>query len=128
MVLVGDSAHAPNHSSGQGVSLAVESAVELARCLRDIDDISVAFAAYEDLRRPRVTRIAEQAARTNQRKSAGPIASAVMSLMMRVAVKTFLTPQKMFGWVHGYKIDWDQAATPWSQRHTARLRPAGTAA
>ena len=37
MVLVGDAAHAPNHSSGQGVSLAVESAVELARCLRDID-------------------------------------------------------------------------------------------
>jgi 2-polyprenyl-6-methoxyphenol hydroxylase-like FAD-dependent oxidoreductase len=108
MVLVGDSAHAPNHSSGQGVSLAVESAVELARCVRDIDDISRAFAAYEHLRRARVTRIAAQAARTNQRKAAGPIASAVLSLVMRVAARTFLTPQRMFGWVYGYTIDWDQ--------------------
>jgi 2-polyprenyl-6-methoxyphenol hydroxylase-like FAD-dependent oxidoreductase len=108
MVLVGDSAHAPNHSSGQGVSLAVESAVELARCLRDIADPAAAFAAYEHLRRPRVTRIAAQAARTNQRKAAGPIASALMTLLMRVAVKTFATPEKMFGWVHGYRIDWDQ--------------------
>jgi 2-polyprenyl-6-methoxyphenol hydroxylase-like FAD-dependent oxidoreductase len=109
IALVGDSAHAPNHSSGQGASLAVESAVELARCLRDIDDISLAFAAYEELRRPRVTRIAAEAARTNQRKAAGPIARAVMSLGMRIAVKTFMTPQKMFGWVHGYKIEWDQS-------------------
>ncbi|HEY1298541.1 MAG TPA: NAD(P)/FAD-dependent oxidoreductase [Chloroflexota bacterium] len=108
MVLVGDSAHAPNHSSGQGVSLAVESAVQIARCLRDIDDPSVAFAAYEQLRRPRVTRIAADAARTNQRKAAGPIASAVMNLVMRVAVRTFAKPEKMFGWVQGYRIDWDQ--------------------
>ena len=111
MVLVGDSAHAPNHSSGQGVSLAVESAVELARCLRDIDDPAAAFTAYEQQRRPRVTRIAAQAARTNQRKAAGPVASAVMTLIMRVAAKTFATPEKMFGWVHGYRINWAEPVT-----------------
>jgi 2-polyprenyl-6-methoxyphenol hydroxylase-like FAD-dependent oxidoreductase len=108
MVLVGDSAHAPNHSSGQGVSLAVESAVELARCLRDIDDPLAAFAVFEQMRRPRVTKIAAQAAKSNQRKAAGPIAGAVMSLVMRVAVKTFLKPEKMFGWIQGYRIDWDR--------------------
>jgi 2-polyprenyl-6-methoxyphenol hydroxylase-like FAD-dependent oxidoreductase len=108
MVLVGDAAHAPNHSSGQGVSLAVESAVELARYLRDIDDPSAAFEAYEQVRRPRVTRIAADAARTNQRKAAGPIASAVMTLVMRIAVKTLAKPEKVFGWVHGYRIDWNQ--------------------
>jgi 2-polyprenyl-6-methoxyphenol hydroxylase-like FAD-dependent oxidoreductase len=125
MVLVGDSAHAPNHSSGQGVSLAVESAVELARCLRDLDEASAAFTAYEHLRRPRVTRIAEQAARTNQRKAAGPVASAVMSLVMRVAVKTFARPDKMFGWIQGYRIDWDQpvtAANAHSPGHPTHVR------
>ncbi len=107
-VLVGDSAHAPNHSSGQGVSLAGESAVELARCLRDIDEPTAAFAAYEQLRRPRVSRIAAQAARTNQHKSAGPIQTAVMSLFMRIASRTFMKPEKMFGWVQGYRISWDE--------------------
>jgi 2-polyprenyl-6-methoxyphenol hydroxylase-like FAD-dependent oxidoreductase len=126
MVLVGDSAHAPNHSSGQGVSLAVESAVELARCLRDIDDPSAAFAAYEQMRRPRVTKIAAQAARSNQRKAAGPVASAVMSLVMRVAVKTFFKPEKMFGWVQGYRIDWDQpVSAPVRSVPERRPGPAG---
>ncbi|MFS6649934.1 FAD-dependent monooxygenase, partial [Staphylococcus aureus] len=32
MVLVGDAVHAPSSSSGQGASLAIESAVQLARC------------------------------------------------------------------------------------------------
>lgn len=36
MVLTGDAVHAPSSSSGQGVSLTAESAVELARCLRDL--------------------------------------------------------------------------------------------
>jgi 2-polyprenyl-6-methoxyphenol hydroxylase-like FAD-dependent oxidoreductase len=111
LVLVGDSAHAPNHSSGQGVSLAVESAVELARCLRDIDDLSAAFAAYEQLRRPRVTKIAEEAAKRNRHKAAGPVATAVLSLIMRIAAKTFMTPEKMFGWVHGYRINWEERVT-----------------
>lgn len=110
VVLVGDSAHAPNHSSGQGVSLAVESAVELARCLRDIPEVPVAFARYEELRRSRVTRIAAEAARTNQRKAAGPVASAIMAVVMRIATRTFASPKRMFGWVHGYTIDWEQPA------------------
>ncbi|WP_172457040.1 FAD-dependent monooxygenase, partial [Nocardia farcinica] len=38
MVLVGDAVHAPSNSSGQGASLAIESAIELARCLRDIPE------------------------------------------------------------------------------------------
>ena len=38
MVLVGDAVHAPSNSTGQGASLAIESGVELARCLRDLPD------------------------------------------------------------------------------------------
>ncbi|BBH67786.1 FAD-dependent oxidoreductase [Actinoplanes sp. OR16] len=58
MALVGDAVHAPSNSSGQGASLAIESAIELARCLRDIADVTDAFAAYERLRRNRVEQIA----------------------------------------------------------------------
>lgn len=51
MVRVGDAVHAPSSSSGQGASLAIESAIQLARCLRDIAAPSLAFARYKQLRR-----------------------------------------------------------------------------
>lgn len=56
MVVIGDAAHAPSPTSGQGASLSIEDAVELARALRDLPTIEGAFAAYEALRRPRVER------------------------------------------------------------------------
>ncbi|MFC9437686.1 FAD-dependent oxidoreductase [Nocardia sp. NPDC057030] len=111
LVLVGDSAHAPSSSSGQGASLAIESAIELARCLRDIPDPATAFAAYEHLRRPRVEDISDNAAKTNNGKTSGPIAKAVFGLVMPLATRTFLQPEKMFGPVHRYVIDWDQKVT-----------------
>jgi 2-polyprenyl-6-methoxyphenol hydroxylase-like FAD-dependent oxidoreductase len=124
MVLVGDSAHAPSSTSGQGASLAAEGAVQLARCLRDLPDVPTAFAAYERLCRPRVEQVAAFAAKQNNQKVAGPVAKALMSLLMPIAMRTFLKPEKMFGWMHGYRIDWDKpvesVATP-----PARLRSLG---
>lgn len=110
-VLVGDSAHAPSSSSGQGASLAAESAVELARCLRDLPDVPTAFAAYERLRRPRVEKVAAYAAKQNSQKVSGPIAKALTSLLMPIAMKTFFKPEKMLGWMHSYRIDWDDIVT-----------------
>ena len=43
MVLVGDAVHAPSNSTGQGASLAIESAIQLARALRDLPDAASAF-------------------------------------------------------------------------------------
>ncbi|MCX5210287.1 FAD-dependent monooxygenase [Kitasatospora sp. NBC_00240] len=111
LVLVGDSVHAPSPSSGQGASLAVESAVQLARCLRDIPEPQAAFAAYEALRRPRVEKIIARAERSNSEKSAGPLARTLTRMLAPVALRTFLTPEKMFGPVHRYAIDWDERAT-----------------
>lgn len=108
MVLVGDAVHAPSSSSGQGASLAIESAVELARCLRDLPDRAEAFATYERLRRPRVERVAAMAAKTNNRKAAGPITKMLMSALMPIATRTVLKPEKMFGWMHRYHVDWDR--------------------
>jgi 2-polyprenyl-6-methoxyphenol hydroxylase-like FAD-dependent oxidoreductase len=108
MVLVGDAAHAPSSTSGQGASLAIESAIQLARCLRDRPDHESAFAAYERMRRPRVEKIAAYAAKQNNQKVAGPILKALMSVVMPIAMKTFLRPEKTFGWMHAYRIDWDE--------------------
>ncbi|MDI1462117.1 FAD-dependent monooxygenase [Catellatospora sp. KI3] len=111
MVLVGDSAHAPSSSSGQGASLAAESALHLARCLRDRPDLPSAFAAYERLRRPRVQRVAAFAARQNGRKAAGPVGQAVFRALAPLMMRTVLTPKRMFGWMHGYRVDWDAPVT-----------------
>lgn len=104
MVLVGDSAHAASSSSGQGASLAVESAVQLARCLRDLPR-EEALTAYEQLRRPRVERIIAAAARTNGNKAAGPVGRVVRDLAMPLAMK-LVKPEKM-AWQYDYRIDWD---------------------
>ncbi|MGO9051262.1 MAG: hypothetical protein ACLQID_04680, partial [Streptosporangiaceae bacterium] len=50
-------------------SQAAESAIELARCLRDLPTGEAAFAAYEWLRRPRVEMISGAAATTSQAKA-----------------------------------------------------------
>lgn len=105
MVLIGDAAHATSPSSGQGASLAIESALQLARCLRDLPHPS-AFSSYEQLRRARVERIIATAARTNSNKAAGPIACVLRDLLMPVAMKRLATPAKM-AWQFDHRIDWD---------------------
>jgi 2-polyprenyl-6-methoxyphenol hydroxylase-like FAD-dependent oxidoreductase len=102
-VLVGDAAHVPSPSSGQGASMAVESAVELARCLRDLPHRE-AFAAYENLRRDRVTRVINLAARTNSHKTAGPAARRIRDLIMPLAMR-LARPEKL-AWQYDHHIDW----------------------
>ncbi|GLY66412.1 FAD-dependent monooxygenase [Amycolatopsis taiwanensis] len=110
MVLVGDAVHAPSNSTGQGASLAIESAIELARCLRDLADPASAFAAYERLRRERVERIAARGAKVNHAKTPGPVARKAMSLLMPVMFKA-INVEKMIGREQRYTIDWDAPVT-----------------
>jgi FAD-dependent urate hydroxylase len=110
VVLLGDGAHATSPSSGQGVSLAIESAVQLARCLRDLP-VEQAFATYEQLRRARVERIIKMAERTNADKAAGPIARVLRDLIMPVALKAFGDPEK-FAWQFDHPIDFDAPVAP----------------
>lgn len=110
MVLVGDAVHAPSSSSGQGASLAMESAVQLARCLRDTANPADAFTCYEQLRRERVEEVAASAAKANNQKASGPVGKALMHILMPIALKTFFKPAKLFGAQHGYRIDWAASA------------------
>jgi 2-polyprenyl-6-methoxyphenol hydroxylase-like FAD-dependent oxidoreductase len=68
-VLVGDAAHAPSPSSGQGASMALEDAVVLARCL-SASGVG-GLAAYEEARRSRVEAIVRAGARSSSAKIPG---------------------------------------------------------
>jgi 2-polyprenyl-6-methoxyphenol hydroxylase-like FAD-dependent oxidoreductase len=104
VVLLGDAAHPTSPSSGQGASMAIESAVQLARCLRDLP-VPQAFVAYEGLRRARVERIIKMAERTNSDKAAGPVARVLRDVLMPVAMRLLASPEK-FAWQFDHPIDW----------------------
>ena len=53
VVLIGDAAHATSPNMAQGVAMALEDALVLTDCLRDIRAIPNALAAFEAQRRPR---------------------------------------------------------------------------
>lgn len=87
MVVIGDAAHAPSPSSGQGASLSIEDAVVLARCLREEGDPAAAFAGFVALRRPRVERIIKAALRVNSNKAAGPVARVLRDAILPAVLR-----------------------------------------
>jgi 2-polyprenyl-6-methoxyphenol hydroxylase-like FAD-dependent oxidoreductase len=107
LVIIGDAAHATAPSSGQGASMAIEDAVVLARCLRDLPDIGQAFAAYERLRRTRVERIVAHGARTSNSKATGPVARVLRDMMMPLILKRVARGESL-AWMHDYHIAWDE--------------------
>jgi FAD-dependent urate hydroxylase len=106
MVIVGDAAHAPSPTSGQGASLAAEDAVVLAKCLRDLPDIPRALAAYEEARRSRVERIVAQGARTGSAKTPGPVGRVVRDLALPLVFR-FLVTERSVAWIYDHHIDWE---------------------
>ena len=109
MIIIGDAAHATAPSSGQGASMAIEDAIELARCLRDLTDTQQAFVAYERLRRERVERIVAHGARTSNSKAAGPIARVLRDLMLPMFLKRAAgNGDKALARMHDYHIVWDE--------------------
>jgi FAD-dependent urate hydroxylase len=106
MVVIGDAAHAPSPTSGQGASMAAEDAVVLARCLRDLPDLPQALAAYEGLRRRRVERIVAQGARSSSTKTPGPVGRVLRDLLLPVVFKLLVTDRSL-AWMYDHHIDWD---------------------
>jgi FAD-dependent urate hydroxylase len=106
MVIIGDAAHAPSPTSGQGASMAAEDAVVLAKCLRDRPDIPEALATYEGLRRRRVERIVAQGARTSSAKTPGPVGRVLRDLALPLVVKLLVTDRSM-AWIYDHHLDWD---------------------
>ena len=129
MLVIGDAAHAPSSISGQGAGMAIEDAVTIAQCLRDITDIGEAFAAYESIRRTRVERMVNQETRGISNKLPGRVAYGSIPRLWRgadsgevtlfdrfesrtreAALKTiyrwFIT-QQTTRWAYEHHIDWN---------------------
>jgi 2-polyprenyl-6-methoxyphenol hydroxylase-like FAD-dependent oxidoreductase len=91
MIAIGDAAHATSPSTAQGTSMALEDAVILAQCLRDVPCTAKALTLFEQLRRERVERVVQAGASTG---NPSPPASG---------------PRKGGPptWLYGHHIDWD---------------------
>ena len=112
MIVVGDAAHAPSPTSGQGASLSIEDAVLLATSLRAIEPVSAAFTHFETVRRPRVEKIIKAAARINNNKAPSPAGRLLRDLMLPVILRATANA-KSAREVYEYHADWDsQLATP----------------
>jgi len=90
MIVVGDAAHAPSPTSGQGASLSIEDAVLLATSLRAIEPVSAAFTHFETVRRPRVEKIIKAAARINNNKAPSPAGRLLRDLMLPVILRALM--------------------------------------
>jgi 2-polyprenyl-6-methoxyphenol hydroxylase-like FAD-dependent oxidoreductase len=107
VALIGDAAHAVSPSAGQGASLAMEDALVIAKCLREIPDTEQAFAAYERLRRERAEKVVAYSRRIGNTKSLGPIARWFRDLMMPFVLKHFANSNS-HTWLYTYHVDWDE--------------------
>ena len=107
--LIADAAHATSPHAGQGASLALEDAIVLAKCLRDIPGLEHAFTAFESHRRPRVEKLVREARRQGRRKTAAnPLSRRVRDLVLPFFLELGLRSLRD---VYQYRVDWrDRAA------------------
>lgn len=111
VVLIGDAAHATSPSAGQGASLALEDAVVLAQCVRDIPQLDQAFAAYEGLRRTRAEKVVQFSRKTgNNKAAANPVSRWLRDLMMPLFLKQ-LAKSPSLNWLYSYKVAWNEPVT-----------------
>jgi 2-polyprenyl-6-methoxyphenol hydroxylase-like FAD-dependent oxidoreductase len=107
VVLVGDAIHAVSPTAGQGASLAMEDAIVLAHCLRDIPEVEQALATYERLRRERVERVVQYARSLGSwRVMTNPIQMWFWELLMPFFLKRSVNPTAL-DWLYSYQVEWD---------------------
>jgi 2-polyprenyl-6-methoxyphenol hydroxylase-like FAD-dependent oxidoreductase len=107
MVIIGDAAHAPSPSSGQGASMAAEDGVILAKALRDLPSVPEALAAYEGERRRRVEKIVAFGARGSSSKVPGRVGRVIRDQFLRVVFRFFVTERSM-AWQFDHRVEWDR--------------------
>ena len=108
MIVIGDAAHAPAPSSGQGASMAMEDGVLLAIALRDASSIEAAFAAFEAGRRARVEKIVAYGARSSSSKTPGRVGRAVQGVAMRILFRWVIT-ERSLAWMYGHRVGGEPA-------------------
>ena len=106
--LIGDAVHALSPHAGQGATLAMEDAVMLAKCLRDIEDTKDAFVKFQQLRKQRTEKISKIARTTGEGYFE---TSPIKKRLRNTALKLMLTPfifNRMAKFFFGYNIDWNE--------------------
>ncbi|MCP3800646.1 FAD-dependent monooxygenase [Allokutzneria sp. A3M-2-11 16] len=107
MVLAGDAAHAASPAAGQGASMALEDAVTLAKCLRDLPP-DKGFPVYERLRRDRVERLVANSAARDATRTGGapqpPMSEAELAEVTR-------RRQAYQAWLYEHHIDWAETVS-----------------
>jgi salicylate hydroxylase len=104
IVLIGDAAHPAG--AGQGASMAIEDAVELARQLGRPGTVADGLARFDAARRDRAGKMAKIAAANRDAKTAGPVSAALRNLIMPVMFGRFY--ERATGWLY----DYDPGTTP----------------
>lgn len=123
VALIGDAAHATSPYGGQGASMAMESAIVLAKCVRDIPDVEQAFATYQALRKGRAERLVRLARRNGlHNKIDSPIAIYLRDLVMPIALKATANARSR-SWVYTYAVDWNDKVT-WPAGRLGQAAPA----
>ena len=107
VVIVGDAAHAASTSSGQGASMAMESAVTLGRALRDCATTEEAFTTYADIRRKRAEKIIAYGQKSANSKAAGPFSALMRDTFMGIGLKYFYKPDSTDAWLLSHHIDFN---------------------
>ena len=90
--------------------MVMESAITLAKCMRNIPDTSDAFATYQKLQKDLIERMIALARRlggmfTTTNPAGKWIRNTIMSAMMK-------RWSKKMDDVYGYKINWDEKISP----------------
>ncbi|MGW4063136.1 FAD-dependent monooxygenase [Amycolatopsis sp. NPDC004747] len=109
MIIIGDAAHAAAPNAGHGASMAMEDAVVLAKCLRDLREPAAAFRAYEELRRERVERLVATSAKMGGRATPGPVKRLIRDIAISKQLKS--GPRNTAAWLTQHHIDWDTAVS-----------------
>lgn len=117
MIVIGDAAHAPSPSSGQGASLSIEDAVQVAKSLRDGPDVPSALAAVEAVRRARVEPIVKAAARVNNDKAATGLGRVMRDAMLPLFLR-LMTNSRQSRRLYGYRIAWEETPEQPKSVHT----------
>ena len=117
--LVGDAAHAPSPSSGQGASMALEDAVVLGRVLKEVGPAE-AWPRFEAERRARVERIVADGARSTSAKTPGPVGRALRDPVLK-AVFRWVATERNSAWMTGLRLTEQGAAQSSAVANTTRF-------
>jgi 2-polyprenyl-6-methoxyphenol hydroxylase-like FAD-dependent oxidoreductase len=90
--------------------MAMEDAVVLARCLRDLDGVEEAFTAFERLRKDRVEHVVEAARKTSGRKApTNALTRAIRDLVLPFFIRMGVESARK---AYSYRVEWDEEVEP----------------